>query len=47
MSRTATTATRSWTVRVDGSDAQAVNIPELPLETYSELYGIDWTALQT
>jgi Tol biopolymer transport system component len=32
------------TVRLDGSDARPVVIPELPLDTYSEFYGIDWTA---
>jgi TolB protein len=32
------------TVRLDGSDVRRVVIPELPLETYSEIYGLDWTA---
>jgi Tol biopolymer transport system component len=31
------------TVRRDGSDARPVIIPELPLDTYSEFYGIDWS----
>jgi Tol biopolymer transport system component len=31
------------TVRLDGSGSRPVAIPELPLETYSEFYGIDWT----
>jgi Tol biopolymer transport system component len=32
------------TVRPDGSDTQPVQIPQLPPDVYSELYGIDWAA---
>jgi Tol biopolymer transport system component len=30
------------TVRLDGSDLRPVEIPQLPLDVYSEFYGIDW-----
>jgi Tol biopolymer transport system component len=30
------------TVRLDGSDPRPVEIPQLPLDVYSEFYGIDW-----
>jgi hypothetical protein len=31
------------TVRLDGGGGRRGAIPELPIDTYSEIYGIDWT----
>jgi hypothetical protein len=30
------------TVRLDGSKPRPVVIPELPVDVYSEFYGLDW-----
>jgi hypothetical protein len=34
------------TVRIDGTEPLPVVIPEIPIDTHSDVYGIDWTHLQ-